>query len=341
MNPIRLGIIGCGYWGNNYIRSASELDEIDLVACCDVDTDTIEKVKNKYPSINCTSEPDKFFENPDIEAVCIVTPAGTHADLTYRALRTGKHVLVEKPFATDENFALRLVELAKSINKLLMVGHIYIYHPAGEKLRKMITNNDLGHIYHINCRRTSLGPIRSDVNVAWDLTVHDLYFIMYILDKKPSQVIAIGIRPENDSKEEMVEVVLKFPGDTLAHLHASWLYSLKQRDIVIVGSQASVIFDEINYPGKLVLIQRGKAKNPESRFQRVSVEGDAKKLIDLSGIEPLKNMILQFAISIREGKKPHSTGTDGLEVIRIMKSIENSIALGAIPVSIDKNLSGE
>ena len=201
MNPFRLGIIGCGYWGSNYVRSAVELPEVSLSACCDSNQSVLKAISDKYPEVKCVFDPEEVFADPEIEGVCIVTPAGTHAALTKRALESGKHVLVEKPFATDVDEAVSLVEIAKAVNKTLMVGHIYVYHPAGEKMRNLVRSGELGEIYHINCRRTSLGPMRPDVNVAWDLNGHDIYFIMYILGKKPSRVMAAGGRPGGNSRE--------------------------------------------------------------------------------------------------------------------------------------------
>ena len=230
---IRVAVIGAGHWGPNLIRNFHNGHASEVVWIVDQDAARLAEVQTRFPDVRVTQESARAFSDPAVDAVVIATPTITHFTLAQAALQRGKHVLVEKPLATDSWQATELLQTAASHQLILMVGHVFLYNSAIRKVKEYLGAAHLGRVYYVSMVRTNLGPTRLDVNAAWDLAAHDLSIVNYWLDAGPLSVSAIGGTWINDDIEDAIFATLKYPQDVLVNLHASWLNARKARDITV------------------------------------------------------------------------------------------------------------
>ncbi len=223
MSPITIGVIGCGYWGPNLLRNFSENESAELRWMCDLDPTRLEVMGRRYPSAETTRECERLFADPRLDAVVISTPVGTHYDYARRALAAGKHVLVEKPLTASVREAEELIALAEAGGLTLMVDHTFIYTGAVRKIRELIAGGALGEIYYYDSVRINLGLFQHDVNVVWDLAVHDLSIMAHVLDAAPVAVSASGHSHRPGQPEYAAFLTVFFGGDMIAHINVNWL----------------------------------------------------------------------------------------------------------------------
>src|SRR5712691_10653339 len=228
---IRVAVIGAGHWGPNLIRNFHNGQASKVVWIIDRDPDRLAEVRARFPDVQVAEEPGRAFRDPSVDAVVVATPTSTHFPLAQEALQHCKHVLVEKPLATESRQGAELFETAARYRLILMVGHVFVYNPGVRKVKEYIDADHLGQVYYVSMVRTNLGPIRLDVNAAWDLAAHDLSIVNYWLDAEPLSVSAIGGTWINDGLEDAVFATLRYPQGVLVNLHASWLSPRKARDI--------------------------------------------------------------------------------------------------------------
>ena len=325
---IRIGVIGCGYWGPNLIRNFSSSEQYDLRACCDLDQKRLLTMGKRYPALHLTREVSVILENPAIDAVAIATPLRTHYEVAKMALQNGKHVFVEKPMTATSEQAAELVELAEKQGRILMVDHIFVYTPVVRKIKELLDRGELGDVYYYDSVRVNLGLFQHDVNVIWDLAIHDLSIIDFLFQRLPSAVSALGMCHIGENGHENIGYVTLMLGEALiAHIHVNWLAPVKVRTTLIGGSKKMIVYDDTEPSEKLKIYDKG--------VQVQQGEGIYKTLIDyrtgdmyapkLEQTEGLKIALDHFAECILNKKKPLTDGESGLRIIRILETIQRSI----------------
>jgi predicted dehydrogenase len=244
-------------------------------------------------------------------------------------LEAGKHVLVEKPMTLTSVEALALTKLAEEKQRTLFVGHTFLYNPGVRKMKEIIDSGELGAIYYLTATRTHLGLVREDVNVAWDLAPHDIAIFNYLLGKVPIRVDAFGVCHLKEAREDAVFIHLLYPNSVLGQIHVSWVDSNKERSVKVIGSEARVIFDDINNLERVKIFKKGIRRLPDyntfGEFQLLLRDGD---IISprIEPIEPLKAMCAEFIDCLRTGAKPLTDGQSGYEVVRVMEQIDRALA---------------
>jgi predicted dehydrogenase len=328
-SPLGVAVIGCGYWGMNYVRIFNELLESRVLAVCDQSPDRLREVAQRFPDVYLTTQVEDAATHPGVRAVIVCTEATTHYTVTRRLLSAGKHVLVEKPLTTTVEDAEQLIDLAESNSAILMVGHTFIFNSGIRKVKEYVQQDD-GRVYYLYARRTNLGPIRRDVNALWDLAPHDIAIFNYLLDKTPEWVSAVGGKVLRNCRDDVGFVSLGYPDNILAHIHVSWADPDKAREVVVVKSDRRILFNDLNGLEQVRVFEKGVApmeQEPlnygESRFQ--IRDGD---IISprIQPAEPLKNQCRHFLECVRFGKRPISSGIEGREVVRVLEAINRSLA---------------
>jgi predicted dehydrogenase len=241
---IRIGVIGCGYWGPLHIRSFSATPGATVTLAADLSPERRAHIVATYPAVCTVARAEELLAGP-VDAVAISTPAGSHARLASLALSAGKHVLVEKPLTTASADAATLIEQAARSGRTLMVGHTFLYHAAVRALRELVRSGELGRVYYLDSKRVNLGLHRKDVDVIWDLATHDLAILRYVLDADPLTATAHGAAFHDPGTAEVAYVELRYPANVLATLHVSWLDPVKTRRLTVVGSRRMAVWDDV------------------------------------------------------------------------------------------------
>jgi predicted dehydrogenase len=326
--PIRIGVVGCGYWGPKLARNFNELPDTTLAAVCDFRPDRLAHMHSLYPACEITDSYTDMLKM-DLEAVVIATPVKLHHPLARAALEAGKHVLVEKPITASAAHAQDLISLAEEKARALMVGHTFEYNAAVEAVKRVIDAGELGSIYYINCTRVNLGLFQPDINVIWDLAPHDISIVNYLLGQTPATVSAKGgtyVRP-NSALHEIAYLTLVYPNCVMATLRLSWLDPVKMRQIVIIGSKKMLVYDDIA-DDKVVLYDKGTEQPPYSDTEqefRMSYRDNGKTVVPVEWVEPLRRECQHFADSIRQKTAPRSCGQVGLQVVQTLEAAQKSI----------------
>jgi predicted dehydrogenase len=330
MDPINVGVIGCGYWGPNLIRNFIELPKSNVFAVADLKPDRLEYLLNRFPGIHVTTHYADFFDMP-IEAVVVATPPATHYTIAREFLLRGVHVLVEKPLTLLSKHAEELVNLARTQDVILMTGHTFEYNTAVIKLRDLIESGELGEIYYIDAIRVNLGLFQSDLNVLWDLAPHDLSILSFILGQGPISVSAFGASCVFPNKHDIVYLNLNYPDHILAHIRISWLDPCKLRRITVVGSKQMVVYDDVDNLEKIKIFDKGVELLPFTdtfgEFHCSYRYGDIT-IPCIRSTEPLRMECEHFLDCIRTGCEPQSGGLDGLRVVQVLEAAENSLRNG-------------
>lgn len=334
---VKVGQIGVGRWGRNLLRNFAGLKDCVLKICCDKNTETLEKIKLDYAGkINTTKSFDDLINDKELDAVVVTTLPATHHEFAIKALSKGKHVFVEKPLALKVEDAQEMVDLAEKKKKILMVGHLLLYHPAVKKIKEYIQSGDLGQIQYMYTIRVNLGQVREEENVLWSLTAHDISVAMYLLEKKPNKVTAFGKSYIRENIQDVVFVDIDFDHNIIAHIHASWLDPHKMRKFTIVGSKKMVVFDDMESTEKVRIYDKGFdwEKNTGTYDSFLTLrEGDIY-IPKINMIEPLRLECQHFIDCIRGEKKPFTDGRNGLEVLKVLAAAEKSLQRGGTSVKV-------
>lgn len=334
-----VAIVGCGYWGINYVRVFSELSQTQVVAVCDQRAERLQEVGRRFPGLDLTTDVAEVLRRDDVDAVVVATPATKHYEVARASLMAGKHVLVEKPITMQADHAKDLVSLAEDRGLTLMVGHIFLYN-AGIKLVKGSLNHDeASRVYYLYARRSNLGPIRQDVNALWDLAPHDVSIFNYLLDSTPSWVSATGSKVLQSCCEDVGFISLGYPGGVIGHIHVSWVDPNKVREVVVVSNDKRIVFDDVKTMEQVRIFEKGIAPGevdaPSSygEFRFLIRDGD---IISprVQASEPLKDQCLHFVECINQNKRPFTDGQAGLEVVQVMQAIDRSLAQNGAPVQV-------
>ncbi|MGH8915742.1 MAG: Gfo/Idh/MocA family oxidoreductase, partial [Acidimicrobiia bacterium] len=332
-DSIRIGVIGCGYWGPNHIRNFLALRSTgaEIVMAADRDPQRRDHIAKLYPSVRLAESAETVIGNPDIDAVVVATPVSSHYPLTRAALQAGKHVLVEKPFVTDIKQAADLSALARYQQRILMVGHTFQYAAAVNHIRDVIDQGQLGDVLYVRSLRVNLGIFQQDVSVLWDLAPHDVSILLYVLQREPTAVSAVGTSHFSNGLADVVSLTIDFGPELMANIIASWLDPRKVREMTIVGTKKMLVYDDVSANEKVRIYDRG-VDGPQhydsfGDFQYSYRYGDIVTPY-LADYEPLREECAHFLECIRTGSSPRSSGEAGIEVIRILTAAEQSLRLG-------------
>jgi len=336
---VRIGIVGCGYWGPKHVRNFHELEESTLTAVCDLDKNRLERVKAQYPYVRTVVDFEDLLQD-NVDGVVIVTPVDTHYQLARQALLHDKHVLIEKPVSTSSDEVLELIKLAEKRNLVMMVGHTYEYHPAVDFLRQLVQSGELGEVYSIDAARLNLGLFRPDANVLWDLAPHDIRIVLSLLREEPIEVSARGTHHVDSKLCDMAYIEVLFPSGAMCNVHVSWLHPRKVRELTIVGSKKMAVYDDVSESEKIHIYDKGLAlatgnNNGFASWPPNYRYGDVV-IPFISNAEPLKLECTDFVHSIAKGKKPRSDGWSGLRVTSILEAANSSLSNGGGRVKISQ-----
>jgi predicted dehydrogenase len=360
-SPVRVGIIGLGYWGPKLARNFHSLKGASLVMAADLRQERFHDLQELCPDAAVTND-YKDLLNGSLDAVVIATPVGTHYRLAKEALLAGKHVLVEKPMAESTMQGEELVAIARQNNLRLMVGHTFLYNAAVQTVRRVIQSGELGEIYYMNATRVNLGLLQPDINVMWDLAPHDLSIFNFILEQDPIKVSALGGVYINKPGRlpEVVYVTLRYSNDVIANLRVSWLDPVKMRRLTVVGSKKMLVYDDISEQ-KVILYDKGVEVTPDRiteavfrapfgnwpgpdrrrRSRRTAEEFHAsyrnglERAVPVDWTEPLKAECAHFIECIRAGCEASSDGGNGLKIVKILESAQRSLMNGGLELAIE------
>lgn len=308
MKP-KVAVIGCGTWGRNLVRNFYNLES--LVCVCDLDQNNIDAIKDNYSNVKFTNNFDEVLQSKEINAVVIATPSHTHYNMLKKALDADKHVYVEKPIATTAEHAKEIKEYAQQKGKVLMVGHLLLYHPAVTRLRGIVKEGLLGDITYAQSDRLNINYFKNDKSVMWDLAPHDISMISYVVDKKPLNVAsAVGFSSDKNDIMDIVHIDLELEDGVKAHISTSWIHPQKRVVLLVRGTKATAILDDTL---------------PENKLQIFSNFAPNKQNIehpDYLEIEPLKLECQHFLHCIEENLTPRSDGTNGYEVVKMLEEAD-------------------
>jgi predicted dehydrogenase len=322
--PLRIGVVGLGYWGPNLARNFAALPGCELVWCCDPSTEARGRIANRFPGARLTGEIDELLGDPSLDAIALATPVPSHAPLAVRVLEAGKHCFVEKPLAQSVRDAARAVHAAEVSGRVLMVGHLLEYHPGVQKLAELAGSGELGDIYYIYGNRLNLGKLRADENALWSLGAHDVSVVLYLAGEEPSEVVAHGESYVRPGIEDVVFCFMRFPSGLSAHLHLSWLDPHKERRFTVVGSRRMATFDDMALEGKLTVYDKGFDEDAHGYGEYITRSGDIFSP-RIPNVEPLRVECEHFVNCIRRGEAPRSDGASGLRVVRVLEALQRSL----------------
>lgn len=335
---INMGIVGYGYWGPYLVRNFHEAAETRVLMVSDLKADNLAKVQKRYPTIQTTTQVADIFKNPQIDAVAIATPVFSHYDLCLQALQAGKHVFVEKPLASTSEKALHLVQEAEKRKLVLVVDHTYLFTGAIRKIKEMVGQGRLGHIYYYDSMRINLGLFQHDINVLWDLAVHDLAIMDFLLEKKPVALAATGISHVEKEPENVAYLTCFFDGNLIAHINVNWLAPVKIRKTLLGGDKKMIVYDELEATEKVKVYDKGivVSKTEEDIYKMLVGyrTGDIHSP-QLDTTEALAYEVACFVDSIKKGTPSVADGKAGLRIVHILEAATQSMALKGRPVELD------
>jgi len=336
--PLGVAIIGCGYWGMNYVRIFNELMDSRVLAVCDQSSERLNEAARRSPGVYLTTQIDDAASQPDVDAVVVCTEASTHFNVTRRLLMGGKHVLVEKPLTTIAADSEKLIDLAESNSAILMVGHTFIFNAGVRKVKEYVQAEG-GRVYYLYARRTNLGPIRRDVNALWDLAPHDIAIFNYLLGSTPQWVSAVGGKVLGNCRDDVGFISLGYPDNVLAHVHVSWADPDKAREVVVVKSDKRIVFNDLNGIEQVRVFEKGVSpvEHEPLNYGEFRFEIRDGDIISprIEPVEPLKHQCRHFLDCVRTGKRPISSGVEGRDVVRVLEAVNRSIECKGLQVEVE------
>lgn len=334
---IGVGVIGYGYWGPNLVRNFAEVPGARVVAVSDLHAERLAQVRARNAAVKTTTDHHELFADPAIDAIVIATPVSTHFDMALQALRAGKHVLVAKPLAATVEQGAVLLDAAARRHRVLMVDHTFIYTSAVRKIKELVDGGQLGRLYYYDSVRVNLGLFQHDVNVLWDLAVHDLAIMDYVLEARPCAVSATGIAHLPGQLENVAYLTCFFDGRLIAHIHVNWLAPVKIRRTLIGGERQMIVYDDLEPSEKVKIYDKGITLNsgPEGVYQLlVDYRTGDMWAPQLSLTEALHLEALHFLECIEYDRQPLSDGQAGLRVLRVLEGASLSLAQRGQPVEL-------
>ncbi len=329
---IGIAVIGYGYWGPNLVRNIAEVPGARLLYVCDLRKERLAAVKARYPSVEITDDFEQVLRDPSVDAIAIATPVSTHFKLAMKAMMAGKHVFVEKPMAWTVDEARRMVDEAARRRLILAVDHTFVHTGAVRKMREIVENG-LGDVYYYDSVRVNLGLFQHDVSVVWDLAVHDLSIMDYVLPERPVAVSATGMSHVVGEPENIAYLNLFFESKLIAHIHVNWLAPVKVRRTLIGGSSKMIVYDDLEPSEKIKIYDKGitlngnPQRNGEKVYQMlVGYRTGDMYAPHLDMTEALSRELSQFVDCVEQNQQPIADGHAGLRVVRILEAATQSLA---------------
>jgi predicted dehydrogenase len=332
-----IALVGYGYWGPNLVRNFNNTEGAQTIAICDSDPEKLSIIKRHHPGIVATTEFRNLLRDSRIDAIAIATPVCSHYELALASLEAGKHVFVEKPLAQTSEQVRHLIEEADRRKLILMVDHTFLYTPAVQKIRELIMEGVLGDIYYYNGIRASLGLFQSDVNVIWDLAVHDMSIIQYILNEVPIAVSATAACHVAGTPANMAHITLFFQSSCIAHISVNWLSPVKVRQTYIGGSRKMIVYDDLEATEKIKVYDKGitvKTAEESAHQLRIGYRAGDMWAPHLPAKEALQTEAEHFIDCLRTGRHPISNAVTGLLVVEILEAASHSISAQGKPVRL-------
>ena len=332
---INIAVVGAGAWGRNHIRVFSEIPNVRLKYICDSDPSKLSSIHKSYPHSQMVENLKPILQDPEVKGVVVASSAVSHYSLSKKILLADKDVLIEKPMALNLEDAEEMLEIAERRGRILMVGHLLIYHPVVDRLKKMVASGELGKIHYIYTQRVNLGVIRQDENALLSFAPHDLSVILYLLEEKPVVVSAHGESYIQNGIEDVVFLSLRFSDGKMANIHLSWLDPHKLRRVTIVGSKKMVVFDDMETSEKLKIYDKGVGSPSYDTYaEYLSLRFGDITIPNIKMVEPLRTEAEHFIHCIESRAKPKTDGLDGLEVVRILIAAQGSLKKKGVPVNV-------
>jgi len=333
---IKIGVIGCGYWGPNLIRNFNNIGEAEILYICDIDEMKLSSIKDNYPKVKTTKDYKEILKDPDVDAVLVALPVFLHYPIAKDALLHNKHVLVEKPMTSNSEQAKELIEIAREKNKVLMVDHTFEYSEPIKKIKEIVDSGDLGDIYYIRAEWLNLGLLQPDVHVVWDLAPHIISIIGYVTGLKPESLNAHAKGYIREDIPEIAHININFENGVSAYITTGWLEPKKTRTMTIVGSKKLLVFDLINkeesvrvYDKSVKIIKVDDIRNVKLHYKY----GDTISY-NIKDVESLNTMCRHFVDCIINNKKPQSDGESGLRVVKVLEKIDESLRNNAKEITL-------
>jgi len=335
-SPVRIGIIGLGYWGPNLARALASTPGCELAYACDLDEGNRARIEGRYPGTVLTDRFDDLLEDDTLDAIVVATGAPSHHKIGMQVLQAGKHALIEKPLALTVADARELVDTADAKGRVLMVGHLLRFHPVFQQLQATTESGALGRMLYLYTNRLNFGKVRADENALWSLAPHDISLALALAGERPEEVSARGEAFLRDGVEDVVFGYLHFPSGLVAHLHVSWLDPHKSRKLTVVGSEGMAVFDDTEADRKLTVYE--KASSPSrfdtwGEFQALRT-GDVK-IPQVPNAEPLIQETKAFVDAIVAGKATVASGDEGLAVVEVLTALQTSLEQHGAPIRLD------
>jgi predicted dehydrogenase len=324
MKPLRVGVVGLGYWGPNLARNFDRLPEASLAWICDASEPSRDRWGRVFHQAKVATEPAELFQDPELDAVVVATPVPSHATLARQALEAGKHCFVEKPLATSIAEAKAVSDVADASGRILMVGHLLEYHPGLNRLKELLDAGELGEPRYVYSNRLNLGKLRADENALWSLGAHDVSVVLRLVGEEPTELHAFGDSYTRPGVEDVVFCHLRFPSGMVAHLHLSWLDPHRERRFTVVGSKRMATFDDVALEQKLTVYDKGFDQDASNYGEYISRSGDVWSPT-ISNEEPLKIECQHFVDSVRQGLPPRSDGKSGLRTVSVLEGLQMSL----------------
>ena len=325
---IKVGVVGCGYWGPNLIRNLRQSPDCHLKMVCDKSQKRLGHMQRLHPDVAVTHHFEEMLNGADLDAMVIATPVGLHYEMARASLSAGKHVFIEKPMARTEAEAEELVAFAEHQGLVIMVGHTFLFSPAVRRMKEIVDAGDIGEVQYIAARRLNLGLFQKDINVAWDLAPHDISIVLHLLDELPVSVSCQGSSHVTRGIEDVTMMHLSFPKNRCAFIHNSWLDPKKVRQMTVVGSQRMIVYDDTEPLEKLKIYDARVEVPPHydtfAEFTYSYHYGDAY-VPYIKQDEPLKLECQHFLECIRDRCTPITGGRHGLDVVRILEAAGESL----------------
>lgn len=335
---LKVAVVGYGYWGPNLVRNLNECPGAQVVAICDRSSECLERARRRYPITNITTDYKSLLRNHDVDAVCIATPVDTHYELAVAAIRAGKHVLVEKPLTDSVEHARSLVDEAARTGVVLLVDHIFLYAPAIRKIHDLVRKNELGELFYYDSSRVNLGLFQRDVDVIWDLAVHDFAILSYLLDQAPKSLSATGVAHFAGHPVNIANVNIFYPGNFIAHVSVNWLAPVKLRRLLIGGSKKMIVMDDLDPSDKVRVYDKGvEVTDDPTRIQEMRVGYRVGDMLSpkIDSSEALSHLITHFCDCITQKVQPISGGKAGLKVVEMLTAATVSMRNHGAPVALE------
>jgi predicted dehydrogenase len=324
---LRIGVVGYGYWGPNIVRNFSTANGSEVTMVCDMNQQTLKKVKKAYPQISVTDNIDELIKSPDVDAIAIATPVFTHHDLAKKALEAGKSIFLEKPFTYTVAEAEDLVELAAKKNLKLMVDHTFLYTGAVRKIRQLIDDGTLGNLYYFDSIRVNLGLFQHDVNVVWDLAPHDISIMDYVIGEKPQAVVATGVGHFDRDLEDVAYLTFYYDHNIIAHINVNWLSPVKVRTTLLGAEKKMLVWNDLEPDEKIKIYDKGvQVKSKEGKYNLlVNYRSGDMWAPKVEHTEALKLMAEKFVDYVENGGTVVNDGIAGLNNVKMLEAASKSL----------------